>query len=138
MESLVLLVFADPVMLAFYKSSLEAAQFDVAIAATAEDGLRHAALARPHVIVIDGTAVRRRPFCRELKRDRRSRYIPVIAIGRPGRPIVQALDRSGTCNTELPIPCLPDRLIVEIDRHVARAEQARQRRGRRRIQQELS
>lgn len=127
MEFLVLLAFTDAVTLEFYAASLSGSHFAVVTASTAEDALGKARTAKPDVIVIDGIGIKRRRFCRDLKRTIPKRDIPVIALVRAGANPIPKWARDTMCETGLPVPVLPGLLIEEIDRQLARA--ARERRS---------
>jgi two-component system, cell cycle response regulator DivK len=105
-----------------YAMFLKHRGFEVASAVDGREALRKARTLMPAVIVmdlaipgIDGWETTRR-----LKRDARTRAIPVIAL--TGYVLAGARDqaRQAGCDGFLTKPCLPERLVREIRRILAR------------------
>ena len=117
----VLLVDDYPDAREMYGEYLRFSGFDVIEAADGMEAVRQAADGRPDIIlmdlslpVLDGCEATRR-----LKADVRTAFIPVVAVtGIALSGVCDAAKRAG-CNGFLTKPCLPEDLVIEIERVLA-------------------
>ena len=112
-----------------YTMFLEFSGFDALSAATGYRALARARAARPDVIVmdlalpgLDGWETTRR-----LKRDPRTRDIPVIALTGHVLPGAEEAARAAGCEVFLTKPCLPEALTAEIQALLRRPRVPRRR-----------
>jgi CheY-like chemotaxis protein len=112
-----------------YAMFLEFSGFVVTSAANGHEALARARALRPDVIVmdlalpgLDGWETTRR-----LRRDRRTRDIPVIALTGHVLPGAEEEARAAGCDHFLTKPCLPEVLAAEIRRALRRPPASRRR-----------
>ncbi len=121
---LVLLVDDDRECREMYARSLRSAGFDVAEAHNGNQALSKASEEHPSIVVtdlalpgIDGYQLTRR-----LRQQPATEHVPIIAITGYGG-FMEDTERavSAGCDSVLTKPCLPDRLLDEVERLLVRA-----------------
>ena len=111
-----------------YVQSLVALGFDAISAADSEQAYRRAWDFHPDIVVTDLTLRGRDGWqlLRDLKREARTREIPVILLTGHGEPSLRARAEQEGCAGFFVKPCLPDELATEL-RHVLERTLAHER-----------
>jgi len=119
---LALLVDSDADGRQMYAEWLRFSGFRVAEATSSKEALARAHVIRPHIITT-GIGPPGEDGCSlivQLKADVRTRDIPIIAVTGHAEPTLLQRARRAGCDAVLTKPCLPSRLVTEIQRLLTR------------------
>lgn len=119
---LALLVDSDADGRQMYAEWLRFSGFRVAEATSSREALARVRVMRPHIITT-GIGLPGEDGCSlivQLKADARTRDIPIIAVTGHAEPTLLQRARRAGCDAVLTKPCLPSRLVAEIQRLLTR------------------
>jgi CheY-like chemotaxis protein len=97
--------------------------YRVEVASDGGEAIEKALSLHPAIIVLDLAmpVIDGWTACRRLKDDKRTAAIPVIVLSAHVMKGEEERVKAAGCDAYLPKPCLPETLLAEMERHLARA-----------------
>jgi CheY-like chemotaxis protein len=107
-----------------YVMILESRGYRVEVASDGAEAIDKAVALRPAIIILDLAmpVIDGWTACRRLKDDPRTAAIPAIVLSAHVMKGEEERVLAAGCDAYLPKPCLPETLLAEIERHMARTD----------------